>query len=76
VFVVDEGTLEVTINGNAEKCGPKTFVFISSNDEHTMKNIGTSPATYHVLRIVTDLTPKPAGPALPTNPAPPAPKAA
>lgn len=57
LVVVREGQMEVTINGVAQRAGPGSIFFYASNDEHGMKNIGTTPATYHVIRIVTDATP-------------------
>jgi quercetin dioxygenase-like cupin family protein len=60
LVVVKEGLMEVTINGVTQRGGPGSIFFYGSNDEHGMKNVGTTPATYHVFRIVTEATPKPA----------------
>ena len=32
---------------------------VLANDEHGMKNVGGTTASYHVIRIVTAATPKP-----------------
>jgi quercetin dioxygenase-like cupin family protein len=57
---VKEGLIEVTINGVTQRAGPGSIFFYASNDEHGMKNVGTTAATYHVVRIVTAATPPPA----------------
>lgn len=58
IILVREGTLEVTINGAAQRAGPGSVVLFGSNDLHGMRNVGDSRATYHVIRIVTAATPK------------------
>ncbi|MEO5959200.1 MAG: cupin domain-containing protein [Opitutaceae bacterium] len=58
LVIVKEGLMEVTINGVSERAGPGSIFFYGSNDEHGMKNVGTTPATYHVVRFVTAATPK------------------
>ena len=60
LVIVKEGLMEVTINGVTQRGGPGSIFFYGSNDEHGMKNVGTTSATYHVIRIVTEATPKPA----------------
>jgi quercetin dioxygenase-like cupin family protein len=55
--IVKEGLMEVTINGVTQRAGPGAIFFYGSNDLHGMKNVGTTPATYHVMRIVTEATP-------------------
>jgi quercetin dioxygenase-like cupin family protein len=62
IVVVKEGTLEVTIAGKVQRAGPGSVIFYASNVEHGMRNAGTTRATYHVFRIVTAATPKPAAP--------------
>ena len=58
VVVVKEGVMEVTINGVTQRGGPGSIFFYGSNDEHGMKNVGGTTASYHVIRIVTAATPK------------------
>ncbi len=58
LIVVKEGLMQVTINGVTQRAGPGSVIFYASNDEHSMKNAGTTTATYHVIRIVTAATPK------------------
>lgn len=58
IVIVKDGTMEVTINGVTKRGGPGSIFFYGSNDEHGMKNVGGTTASYHVVRIVTDATPK------------------
>jgi quercetin dioxygenase-like cupin family protein len=58
IVIVKEGIMEVTINGVTRRGGPGSIFFYGSNDEHGMKNVGGTTASYHVVRIVTAATPK------------------
>jgi quercetin dioxygenase-like cupin family protein len=58
VILVKEGLIEVTINGQSQRAGPGSMFFFASNDLHGMRNVGTTRATYHVIRMVTSATPK------------------
>jgi quercetin dioxygenase-like cupin family protein len=59
IILVKDGMMEATINGRAQTAGPGSIFFFSSNDEHAMKNVGSTTATYYVIRVVTSATPKP-----------------
>ena len=59
VVVVKDGLIEVLINGATYKAGPGSVCFFASNDEHGMRNVGDTPATYYVIRVVTEATPAP-----------------
>ena len=50
LLIIKEGTLEALINGQYQKVGPGSIVFQASNQPHTIRNIGTGPATYHVVQ--------------------------
>jgi quercetin dioxygenase-like cupin family protein len=52
LIVIKEGTLEVMVNGVTRQAGPGSMVFFAANDFHGLRNGGTTPATYYVLRIV------------------------
>ena len=58
LILIREGTLEVTINGQAQRAGTGSIFFFASSDLHGMRNVGDTPATYHVIRMVTAATPK------------------
>ncbi len=57
-IAIQEGLMEATINGVSQRAGPGSIFFFASNDLHGMKNVGTTPATYYVFRIMTEATPK------------------
>lgn len=66
LLIVKEGTVDVTINGVTRQAGPGSVVFFASNDLHGLRNNGSVPATYYVLRVVPhDLARAPAVPAAP-----------
>jgi quercetin dioxygenase-like cupin family protein len=50
LLIVKEGTVETLQNGKASRLGPGSIIFHSSNDLHNIRNIGTTPATYHVIQ--------------------------
>ena len=50
LLIVKEGTVETLQNGKATRLGPGSIIFHSSNDLHNIRNIGTTPATYHVIQ--------------------------
>ena len=54
MFMIREGTVEITINGQATRVGPGSLGFAASNDEHGLKNVGTTPAQYFVVAIGRD----------------------
>ncbi|WP_159470577.1 cupin domain-containing protein [Dyadobacter sp. 3J3] len=49
VIIIKEGTLEALVNGNMKRVGPGSVVFQASNQMHSIKNVGNTPATYHVF---------------------------
>jgi mannose-6-phosphate isomerase-like protein (cupin superfamily) len=51
MWLIREGTVEITVNGTSYRLGPGSVGFVHSNDEHGIKNVGTMPATYFVVAI-------------------------
>ena len=51
MWLIREGTVELTINGSGNRLGPGSVGFVHSNDEHGIKNVGTTPATYFVVAV-------------------------
>ena len=49
MVIVKEGTVEALVNGEWKKAGPGSVIFNASNELHAIKNVGTTPATYHVI---------------------------
>jgi quercetin dioxygenase-like cupin family protein len=60
LIVVKEGLVEATCDGVATRGGPGSIFFFASNALHGLKNVGAEAATYYVVRITTEATPKPA----------------
>jgi len=54
MFLVREGTLEVTIAGRTTRLGPGSVAFVASNEEHGIRNGGTERAQYFVLALGRD----------------------
>jgi quercetin dioxygenase-like cupin family protein len=49
ILIVKEGTVEALVNGELKRGGPGSLIFQASNQLHNIKNVGTAPATYHVI---------------------------
>jgi XRE family transcriptional regulator, regulator of sulfur utilization len=49
ILIVKEGTVEALVNGEQKRGGPGTLIFQASNQLHGIRNVGTGPATYHVI---------------------------
>jgi len=54
VFLVREGTLEVTITGRASRLGPGSLAYVASNEEHGIRNPETTHAQYFVIALGTE----------------------
>jgi XRE family transcriptional regulator, regulator of sulfur utilization len=61
LMIIKEGTIEVTQNGVIRKAGPGSVLFQASNEMHGVRNVGQTPATYHVIKWYSpgSLKPKP-----------------
>jgi len=51
MWLIREGTVELAINGTSHRFGLGSVGFVHSNDEHGIKNVGTTPATYFVVAV-------------------------
>jgi quercetin dioxygenase-like cupin family protein len=49
LVIVKEGTVEAFSNGEWKRLGPGSVIFNASNEPHAIRNVGTGPATYHVI---------------------------
>jgi mannose-6-phosphate isomerase-like protein (cupin superfamily) len=51
MWLVREGTVELTIKGVGHRVGPGGLGFVHSNEEHGIRNVGAGPAIYYVVAI-------------------------
>jgi mannose-6-phosphate isomerase-like protein (cupin superfamily) len=51
MWLIREGTVELVVNGKTYRLGPGSVGFVHSNDEHGIRNVGATPATYFVVAI-------------------------
>lgn len=54
IFLMKEGSVEVTIAGKNTRIGPGGVAYIASNVEHGVLNVGNSSASYFVIALGTD----------------------
>jgi len=50
VVIIKEGTLEALQSGKTRKLGPGSVLFQASNQLHGVRNVGSGPAVYYVIR--------------------------
>ena len=58
LVIVREGEVEVLSGGDWKRLGPGSIVFNASNSPHALRNVGSGPATYHVVNWKSAATPK------------------
>jgi len=51
MWLIREGTVELTIEGNSTQIGPGSVGFVRSKEVHGIKNVGSTPAMYYVVAI-------------------------
>ena len=49
LIIIREGTVETLSLGEWKRVGPGSIIFNASNELHGIRNVGTTPATYHVV---------------------------
>lgn len=59
LIIIKEGTVESLVNGVVKRVGPGSVIFQSSNQLHSIKNVGTTQAIYHVVKWKSAKTGKP-----------------
>src|SRR5262245_43618260 len=58
LIIIREGTVETLSDGVWKRLGPGSIVFNASNSLHALRNVGTSPAVYHVINWRSPSPPK------------------
>jgi quercetin dioxygenase-like cupin family protein len=61
LFIVRSGLLEATVNGITCRMKEGSLFYCAPNDKRTFRNIGTTPASYQVFKVVSDKSPKETG---------------
>ena len=61
--VIKSGIVEVTVNGVATRMNAGSFAYWAPNDKRGIRNLGTTPASYQVIRVISERSPKAASPA-------------
>ena len=51
MWLIREGTVQLTINGTTHIIGAGGMGFVRSNEEHGIRNVGSVPANYYVVAI-------------------------
>jgi mannose-6-phosphate isomerase-like protein (cupin superfamily) len=51
LFLISSGKLEATIAGKKTILGPGSVFFVASNQEHSLRNVGATPAQYFVITV-------------------------
>ena len=59
VIIVKEGVLEAMQNGVTNRVEAGGIIFQASNEPHGLRNPGTNPAVYYVIKIYPHDLPKP-----------------
>jgi XRE family transcriptional regulator, regulator of sulfur utilization len=57
LVIIDKGSVETLSGGKWERLGPGSVIFNASNSPHALRNVGDTPATYHVINWKTAATP-------------------
>ena len=57
LIIIREGTVEALVHGEWKKLGPGSIISQASNELHGIKNVGSGPATYHVINWKSPGTP-------------------
>src|SRR4051794_1380310 len=50
LVIIKEGAVESLVNREMRRVGAGSIIFQASNQMHSLRNVGTTPATYHVIQ--------------------------
>jgi quercetin dioxygenase-like cupin family protein len=57
LVIIREGNVETLSGGVWKRVGPGSIIFNASNSLHALRNVGTTPAVYHVINWKSATTP-------------------
>lgn len=57
LFIVRKGVLEATVNGIACRLKAGSFFYCAPNDRRSLRNVGSGPASYLLIKVVSDRSP-------------------
>ena len=58
IFVLKSGLLEATVNGVTSRIKEGSLFYCAPNDKRGFRNMGSTPTSYMVIKVVSDKTPK------------------
>jgi len=58
VVVIKSGQVEVTVNGIASRMNEGSLMYWAPNDKRSLRNIGSTPTSYQVIRVTSAKSPK------------------
>jgi quercetin dioxygenase-like cupin family protein len=58
IVVIKSGQLEISVNGVASRMTAGSLFYWAPNDRRTLRNIGSAPASYQVIRVTSAKSPK------------------
>lgn len=50
VIIIREGIVETLLGTRTQRVGPGSVIFQAANQPHAIRNVGDTPATYHVIK--------------------------
>ena len=67
VCILREGQVEVTVNGVSSRMNAGSLMYWAPTDQRNFRNVGTTRASYLVIRATSDKSPRPPVAATPTR---------
>jgi quercetin dioxygenase-like cupin family protein len=58
IVVIKSGQVEVTVNGIASRMNEGSLMYWAPNDKRSLRNIGSTPTSYQVIRVTSAKSPK------------------
>jgi XRE family transcriptional regulator, regulator of sulfur utilization len=56
IAIIKSGQVEVTVNGIASRMNEGSLLYWAPNDKRSLRNIGSTPASYQVIRVTSSKT--------------------